>query len=56
MKKETYLWVVVCVWRGLPEGVELFSREALAKKREDELRKKISQEDEVSVFCVARPS
>ena len=56
MKKSRYAWAVVRVWRGLPEGVELFAQEALARKREHELRKKISQEDEVGVFCVARPS
>ena len=56
MKKGNYLWAVVRVWHGLPEGVELFAREALARRREDELRKKISQEDEVAVFCVARPA
>lgn len=55
MKKETCLWAVVRVWRGLPEGIELFATEASARKREDQLRKKISQEDEVGVFCVVRP-
>lgn len=56
MKKETCLWAVVRVWRGLPEGIELFVQEASARKREDELRKKMPQEDEVGVFCVVRPS
>ena len=56
MKKDKCLWAVVRIWRGLPEGVELFAREVSARKREDELRKKISQEDEVGVFCIARPS
>ncbi len=55
MKKEKCLWAVVRVWRGLPEGVELFAREAMARKREHEIRKKISREDEVGVFCVVRP-
>lgn len=56
MKKEKCIWAVVRVWHGLPEGVELFAQEASARKREGQLRKKISQEDEVGVFCVARPS
>ena len=56
MKTSRYALAVVHVWRGLPNKVELFSREESARKREHELRKKISQEDEVGVFCVARPS
>jgi hypothetical protein len=55
MQHETYTWAVVSVWRGIPSGVELFSRKVLAKRREQELRAKQGVEDEVSVFQIAVP-
>lgn len=48
-------WAVVHVWRGLPDKVELFSREASARKRERFLLKRLAQEDEIGVFQVRIP-
>lgn len=47
-----YAWAVVHVWRGLPDKVELFSREELARKRERHLLKRLAQEDEIGIFRV----
>ncbi len=52
MKKSRYAWAVVRVWRGLPEGVELFAQEESARKRERQLRRRLAQEDEIGVFHV----
>jgi len=55
MKENTYVWVVVWVWRGLPATVELFTQEELAHNRERQIRQKLPPEDEVEVFQVAMP-
>ena len=55
MKKSEYAWAVVHVWRGLPDKVELFSREESARKRERQLRRRLAQADEIGVFRVRVP-
>ena len=55
MKTNRYAWAVVHVWRGLPDKVELFSREESARKREQQLRRRLAQEDEIGVFHVRGP-
>lgn len=55
MKANKYAWVVVHVWRGLPSKVELFSQEELARKREQELHRRLAHEDEIGVFQVRMP-
>lgn len=55
MNKGNHLWAVVHVWRGLPERVEVFSQEKLARKRERQLRQELAQEDEVGVFQICAP-
>jgi len=55
MKQSRYAWAVVRVWRGLPERVELFSQEELARKRERQLRQRLAQEDEIGVFQICVP-
>lgn len=55
MKTNSYAWAVVRVWRGLPDKVELFSREQSARKREQQLRRRLAQEDEIGVFRVRVP-
>lgn len=52
MKASKFAWAVVYVWRGLPDKVELFSREKSARRRERQLRERLAQEDEVGVFHV----
>ena len=55
MKKSEYAWAIVHVWRGLPDKVELFSREESARKRERRLRRRLAQADEIGVFHVRMP-
>jgi hypothetical protein len=55
MKQMRDFWAVVRVWRGIPSGVELFSREGPARDRERQLRQQLPPEDEVGVFKVAIP-
>lgn len=55
MKQKRYCWAVVRVWRGIPSGVEIFSREEPARDRESQLRQQLPPEDEVGVFKVALP-
>lgn len=55
MKTNKCAWAVVYVWRGLPDKVELFLREDSARKREQQLFKRLAQEDEVGVFRVHMP-
>ena len=44
-------WVVVYVWRGLPDSVEAFPDLSSAQERESELRKTINlEDDETGVF------
>lgn len=50
------MWAVVRVWRGLPDGVELFALEEDAITRQNELKREIGQEDEVGIFRVPEPS
>ena len=56
MKANKYAWAVVHVWRGLPDKVELFSREESARKREQQLRRRLAQADEIGVFHVRMPA
>lgn len=49
------MWAVVYVWRGFPDKVELFVQEESAWKRQNEIKKEISIEDEVAVIQVSVP-
>ena len=55
MKANKYAWAVVHVWRGLPDRVELFSREEPARKHKQQLRRRLAQADEIGVFHVRMP-
>lgn len=55
MKQKRDCWAVVRVWRGIPSGVELFSREEPARDRESQLRQQLPPEDEVGVFKIVVP-
>lgn len=48
-------WAVVRVWRGFPDGVELFTNEGAAKRREKQIRRKLPIEDEVAILEVRTP-
>lgn len=56
MTEQGTIWAVVHVWRGFPDGVELFVHEKTARKRELQLRDALPQEDEIGVFEIPIPS
>ena len=50
------VWVVVKVWRGIPDEVKLYSNEQEARSYETSIRKSLAPEDEIGVFCATLPA
>lgn len=44
------LWVLVYLCKGLPETVEVYSREESAQKERDKIAAKMSDEDDLVIF------
>ena len=52
-KKKRQLWIVVYIWRGIPDKVEIYRDQMKAEKREKLLRNRMDhQYDETGLYKI----